>query len=198
MVAMESLRQTFFEDPLYVYIGLAIVELAIAAVWHERRSRRLAGLLAAPLVLAAGVFALEALVVTDREQLTAALKQIARAACTSGGNAPNVPTVAIHLDEKVRVDLPAEYGGMRLTKEQAIAAGQTVAERFTIKSVKFTKIEIEVTNARAETRVVTILRFGGTEIGEQRTSLIWNIHWAKREGGWRILRVDTPSFGLEL
>ena len=198
MATMETLKETFLENPLYVYIGLAIIELAIAAVWYERRSRKLAGLLAAPLVIAAGVFALEALVVTDREEITAALKEIARVSCTSDGKAANISAAAIYLDEKVRVDLPTEYGGMNLTRDQAIAAGKSVVERFTIQSVKFSKLEIELTDDRAEAHLVTIMRFGGTEMAEQRTSLIWDIHWVKRDAGWRILRVEAPSFGLEL
>ena len=53
-----------FEDPLYVYVALALAELVLAAVWYEKRksaeggasAAKFAPLLLVPPVLAVGVF----------------------------------------------------------------------------------------------------------------------------------------------
>jgi len=194
---MDKITTALFEDPLYVYISLAIAELVVAAIWYERRTRRTAASLAAPLVLAGAVFALETLVVTDREEIIAALQLIAREAETDEGQAMPMDAARRYLDEQVRVDLADGYGGRNLTRQQAIGAGRSVARELAIRRVKLLKLTVEVDNGRAKAHFTTIITFVASELGQSRTSLIWDVHWLRRDAGWRIIRVEEPRTGLE-
>jgi len=77
---MESLRETFFEDPFYVYVFLALLGLVVVGVWYSRRRTGLLLWLALLGAIGAGVYVLERAVVTDREQIRAALDEMAAAA----------------------------------------------------------------------------------------------------------------------
>ena len=195
---MESLKTAFFESPTYVYISLAIAELVLAAIWYERRNRRTAMALAVPVLLAGLVFAVEALVVTDREYITAALQAMAEEAETgSGSDSAEFAAGRKYLDDAVRVDLGGSYGGVNLSKAQTIEAARRVLRQLNVAKVAVPKLVVEVDGRRAKTHFTTIITFTSKELGEQRTSLIWDLQWTKREDGWRITRVEKPQAGLE-
>lgn len=181
---MESLRHALFEDPTYVYVSLGLAELALAAVWHSRRGARWLAALLVPIVLAAGVFVTERLVVTDREQIFAAMKEIA-----DGIADRDFAAVAGWIDE----DLTGYYAG----KAQAVAAGRRAAERYDVRSVGYLNPRLAIDGGRARLRVTTVvsLRAAGDA---SRTVLTWDIRWVKREQGWRIREVGRPKLGADL
>lgn len=194
---MESIEIALFENPLYLYISLAIAELVLTAIWYERRTRRWAVSLAIPILLAAGIFALETLVVTDREQITTALKEIAAEMQNLPRSPVKLPVTERHLDETVRVDLGGGFGGMNMTRDQSLQAGRKILEQFDIESVKFLRLGVKIDGGQAHTHFNTVITFDTPQWDRQHTSLIWNIHWKKRDGCWRIVRIEKPQRGLE-
>jgi hypothetical protein len=182
---METLGRTFFEDPLYVYIALVFAELVLAAIWYERRSRRWAMLLLAPVVAAGAVFAVSTLVVTDREQILAAAARIARD--LEGGS---VAAAQEYLDD--------EYRGVGMDKQGALALGRTAIQTYHIRSIRFTRMNVEVASRRARMRAATIIEIAAREFGSGQAPLVWEVRWIKRKAGWRIIDVEEPQQRLEL
>ena len=181
---MQKLKTAFFEDPTYVYVALVVALVVLAAVWYERRTRRVAMLLLVPPALAAAVFALEALVVTDREQIVAAAKDIAASV-----EAGNFGGILKHLDE----DFTASLEGLTAGKAdvQTVVARQTA--RYRITHIGFSKTDVEVGSGRARMRVVTIITWS-----YGRSPLLWDVLWVKTPHGWRIRHVAEPQHKTEL
>ena len=179
---MDNLREALFEDPRYVYGFLAVAELAVVALCYRQRTwRRIAAMLVCP-ILAVGVFAMEKLVVTDREQITAAMHEIARDV-----QAGSFDKAAAYLDE----DLTGDYGG----KAEAAEHGRKMLKAWKIRSVRFMKPRIEIDAPRADLRVTTVVELD-TPAGPTRTAMAWDIAWTKRDQGWRIRNVSRPQQGL--
>jgi hypothetical protein len=178
---MESLGRLFFEDPLYVYITLAFAELVAGAIWHERRSRQWLKALAVPPILAGIVLAVSTLVVTDREQIIQATERIAR-----NVEAGNVAAAEVYLDD--------DYDGLGFSKAGVLAVGKEVLKNYRVKRVGFTRFTVEVTGADAAVRLDTLI----TLDNGVRTTLVWDVRWIKRPGGWRILHVAEPQTRPEL
>jgi len=84
---MDILKHLFLEDPLSLWIGLALAEIVTLIVWWQSRSRRAAiGLVAFPAAaLAVGLVAWA--VETDYERLVRTLDVMARAADTGDAEA---------------------------------------------------------------------------------------------------------------
>jgi hypothetical protein len=192
---MNSLKAALFENPIYLYIILAITEIVLGSMWHRRRGRRRLAYLAIPIGLAVAIFALEALVVTDREYITDALREIASEVETFDGQ-PRLEAASRYLDESVVVDFGPEAGGMNLTREQALLAARAVLERSPITNVRFMNLDVEVHAEAADARFATFIAFTSEELGPQNASVRWTLRWARRAGGWRIVRVDKPETGL--
>jgi hypothetical protein len=178
---MESLGRLFFEDSLYVYITLAFAELVIGAIWHETRSRRWLVALAGPPILAGIVLAVSAWVVTDREKIIEATRAIARDA-----EAGSLAVAETYLDD--------DYDGLGFSKAGVLAIGKAVLNAHRVKRVGFTRVTVEVTGASATMHLGTIITLaeGG------KVTLIWDVRWVKRPGGWRILHLAEPQSRLEL
>ena len=194
---MEALKTALFENPLYLYIALAIAELVLVGLWYERRGRRQLAYLAIPLGIAAVVFAVETLVVTDREHITNGLREIAREVETFHGQ-PHLEAAQRYLAEDVVVDFGSEAGGVNLTKDQALKAARLVLDRSPITNVRFMNLQVEVREHSADTEFATFISFETRELGPQNTSLQWTLRWSKRPEGWRIARVEKPEYGLGL
>lgn len=183
MTAMDRLETAFCEDPFYVYFALALAELVLAGIWYEKRTRRWAATLLVPVVLAGAVVLVEKLVVTDREWLVRAAGEIA-----ADFEAGKVDAAEKYLDEKLM--------GFFGVKQATLAAGRAALLKYDLQSVRLTKLEVQVDDERAKMHTVSIITFKGEEFSG-RTSLIWDVHWLKRDDGWRIIRVDRPREGIE-
>ncbi len=181
---MESLRRALFEDPLYVYVFLGFVALAMGAMWQGNRSRRWLIAAAVPVVLAIGVFVVERMVETDREKIHAVLAEISEAV-TAG----DFDRVGQYLDD--------ELGGDYRDKASAVRAGKQALEQFDIKSLRFLNPRLEIDGTSATLGVTTLVEFA-TQGQAGRTSLVWTIHWIRRDAGWRIHSVDKPTTGVDL
>jgi len=181
---MNTLKTALFENPTYIYIGLAFVFIILLAIWHEKRSKQWLLISLIPLVLAGLVFLLPMLVKTDREQIVLAVKEIA--VDVEAGSADKG---AFYLDES--------YRGFHGSKPALVMFADLAIKRYKIGNVRIQKLKVDVEDSRAKSRIVTILDFAAEGM-EGKTSIIWNLHWIKREDGWRIIEIEEPQEGLEL
>jgi hypothetical protein len=177
---MEGLRRALLEDPLYIYIALGFAELALAVVWHEKRTGRAMAALVIPPVLAVAVWALAAAVVTDREEIIAATGTIARDV-----EAGSVSAAEEYLDD--------DCGGFGGSKEGLLDAARAAMKAYPIKKVGFTRVEVTVEEDRAAMHLGTMVTLEG---GKQPVA--WDLQWIKRPAGWRIIEVSEPQTKLEL
>lgn len=179
------MSETFFESPLYVYFALALGELVLGVLWHERRTRKFALAMIAPPVLAVLVGLVAWLVVTDREQIESAARDIANA--IEQNQTQRIPA---HLD----ADFTASVGGMPIRKEGVVMVCNSNIERWGIDRVTFHKVDVQVDGSRARMHLTTFLTYDGG----QRSGLIWDLEWINRGGEWLILKVAEPKQGFEL
>lgn len=186
---MESIKTALFESPTYIYLALVLAMLAMGAVWYERRSRTSAVCLAAAFLLIAAVFAIETLVVTDREQIAAALYEMATRVQGPGRPAERLEAVERTLDDTVIVDMSELFGQVDMGKEQALDAGRAVLAADTLKSVQVVRLTITVDGRRARSDFTTIVRYDTRDLGVQPGAIAWRAGWVKRKAGWRIIRV---------
>ena len=190
---MESLKTALFEDPLYLYLVLAVAELALVFLWQAGKTRRRAAAMAIPVVLAGAVFVAEAVVVTDREQLTAALREIALDARARGNAASDFQVLATYLDESVQVDL-GSHGGKNLDRKRLLEAGRAAAKRFNVRRVELVRPDVQTDGQQATVSFGTIVFYAHKDFGEGRASIRWRLYWARRQGAWRIVRIGPPEF----
>jgi len=174
---MSWLETTFFESPFYVFVTLGFLELALAAVWYERRGRRLLAALAGPPVLAGVVALVAAVVQTDREQIVAALREIA-----ADVEAGRIDAVRTYLDE--------DYSGHGMTRQGALDLAGDAVERYGVRSLKLTGVSVAVSGDSAEGRVTTLIAARGSLLGDRPVPYTWDLRWRKRPTGWRIVQAD--------
>ena len=178
------MRELLFENPLPLYVALALAEIVIAGLWYRGRTRRLAIALAIPPLLAGAVLALDLLVETPREKLQKAVGQIAadvergdiRAACGW---------------------LSDDFGGYFVSREGAIDAGEMAWRNYGIRKVELSGVEVKlppdwepasaVVHARSNVECQLPL------LGVQKVALDWTVHWAYRSGQWKITDIDEPK-----
>jgi hypothetical protein len=187
MRAMATLRTTFLENPISVYIILGIAFVVLAAIWHERRTRRRRLLLLVPPVLAVLIFVVEASVVTDREQIVAAVRDIAK--CVETGNTQGILR---HLDE----EFIAYLHGRSLRKMEVPGAVEQARSSYGITRINLYKDDVEIESDRAKMHAATMISWSRGS-AHAKTSIIWDMVWIKRPEGWRILTVREPQYGLE-
>jgi hypothetical protein len=180
---VENLKTTFFEDPTYVYVGLVLIEIGLAAVWHGRRSGRLLAALAGPPVLAAAVFALSSLVVTQREEIIAAAKEIAED-LTSGGYA----ALERYLDE----GFAGRFEAVDIDKAAAVEAARTNIRSYGVSQVLVKRTDVQVEGSYATMDVQTLIVWGDG----RRTPIHWTLLWARLPEGWRIRELKGYRFGV--
>lgn len=178
---MDEAKRVLFESPTYLYVALVVAELALAGIWYERRSRRVAMLLVVPILLAGVVFAIEAAVVTNREQIIEAAREI-----VADLNEGKTDTLDKYLDD--------EFSGFYLNKKRAITVAKIELGSKNIARIKLTRIVVDVSGRTAKMRAGTAIT-----IKEYNTTvpILWNVYWVKRSDGWRIAGVDEPEKGVE-
>lgn len=173
---MESLKETLFEDPFYLYVVLAFAALAMAGMWYGQRKTRWLVLAAACVGLGVGAFFLERWVETDREQILRAVGEIARDV-----EAGRFDKMDEYLDEK--------FGGSYADKAGAIAAGRLALQTADVKSIKVVRYQLDLKADPVEFTVTTsIVYIVQGQMG--RNSITWKTQWAKRAPGWRITHVN--------
>jgi hypothetical protein len=182
MPAMETIETALFEDPFVIYVILGLAATAMIALWHSggRSGRWLATRLVIVACLAAGAFAVERLVVTDREQIQLALRDIA-----SSVPAGRIDHAMTYIDENYR-----GWGSSRVVPAPAAravvaAAVKLAVANYQVRYIEIGKPRIGVTGKLAECKVVAIITYM-SEGRLTRHIQAWNVKWIKRPEGWRI------------
>ncbi len=183
------MSETFFENPLYVYFTLGFGELVLAAIWHERRNRRWALSLLIPVVLAGAVVLVERLVVTDREQITAAAREIAR-------DIENGEVAA--LERHLAADFAGIYEGIPLSKQMAIVACMREKGRYGIRAIRFGNVKVIVLDRLANMTVVTRITFETAELGRAMMKVTFDLKWVETPEGWQLRSAEEPRKELGL
>jgi hypothetical protein len=184
---MESIKTAMFDNPLPIFIGLAILELIFMVAFASRRTLRRGLLLATPTVLAVIVCLTSWLVPTDRKAILAASSAIC-----SDIQAGKKDALEANLDVK----FSGIYAGMPLDKPGAIRAAKLLKEGLQITRMLLvpSASKIEVHNGRAWMTAV-ILMTGTSEIlgtGNGRATI--DLVWIKGpDGVWRILQSTEPQ-----
>ena len=174
------MKELLFENPLPLYVILAVAELVIVGLWYRARTRRLAVALLVPLLLAGAVTALDLLVQTDREKIQAICRTIA--ADVEQGNLRGA-------EPYLADDFAGYYGSPR----GAIDAGQKAWKSFGIRKVDLSNVQVAVTDEIAKVSLRTFVTFNMPGFGEGRQSIDWTVHWALRNGQWKIYNVEEPK-----
>ncbi len=178
---MEMAKRLLFETPLAVYIVLAAAEGAVFAIWTGRRTQRWKRALLVTPVLAGAIGLMSWLVETDREQITSALKILARSIEADGLN-----EAVEYFDPECQA-LPR--GRKTLGKEEIIKRGREALKRWPVKRFIVNRPELNIDGDSATTRIKTriILETGYYLDAE------WRMKWARRQAGWRIVSIEALS-----
>jgi ketosteroid isomerase-like protein len=179
------MKALFFEDPFWLYGLLLMVEGVGLAIWRRQRTRKSALRLLVPPALAALIFAMATLVVTDRERITAAVNEIA-------GDVTAGQTTALerYLDDDFHMTL----NGQSMGKAQTVARARKVMATSHISKVKIRRLQIEVRGDTATLRLITAIGVKRDGYGGA-VPLVWNLRWIKRGKQWRILESTQPRIG---
>ena len=178
---MEMLRRILLENPLPTYGLLVVVELAVLALWAATRRKLWVSLAVVVAFVAVTVAVVARVVVTDREQIAAAIA--AAEAHVEAGNADMA--VACLDDEFKLVQAPTVLPGSSLHVEFV----RKWLIRNPVKEVYIRKLAIEVDVETAETtfKSITILESGEGGKGT------WRLRWVKRPSGWRVVALEVTQ-----
>jgi hypothetical protein len=170
---MDTLRHLFYEDATWVYVALVLAELVLFWNYFRRRTRRTALCLLIPLALGGTVFAVETLVVTDREKIMGTVREIASDYQRGGLNA-------------ARLYLYDGYEGFGGDKDSLLSQAENV------QSIKLTNPRLTVSEQRAELWITSVVRLSD-DLGGGTLSFRWCVSWIRLLEGWKIDRVNTPE-----
>ena len=190
MPTMETIETTLFEDPFSIYVILVLAGAAIVVAWRagRRSGRWLATRLLIVAILAGGIFAIERLVVTDRERIQLALRDIA--ASVPAGRIDHAMT---YLDEKY-----LGWGSSRVVPAAAVRGVVTAAIKLAVAKYQVQDISlvgkprIEVAGKLAECKVVAIITYLSEGLPTKHV-MAWNVKWIKRPDGWRIQGAEPTT-----
>lgn len=179
---MEALETALFENPLGIYIALwiiAILGLVSYGVW---RTLRAAWPTAAAIVAGLIVFTVSTLVVTDREQISAATDEIITAL-----NNRDMLVVEHYLDD--------EFAGKRgySTREKAIKWLSSNLKQHRISDIRHKILDLKVRDDLANMALRSDMKTG--TVGLVR--LNWRVIWIKRSDRWLVYKASGPLAGLD-
>jgi hypothetical protein len=178
---VEVIKRALFEEPLYLYISLGLAELIIAIIWYERRTGKLAVALVIPVVLAACVFAMDCLVVTDREEIIAASAEIAR----------DLKAGSLGAAEKY---LHEHFTGFHGTKQDALSEGRRALKQHNARLVQVADMELVLAGRHAEMYVTVVFQPGAGVLSGQRFSVRWLLRWVKvTEADKQVWRIGSAT-----
>jgi hypothetical protein len=175
------MKELLFEDPMPIYVVLGILEIIMAAVWYRGRVKRVAIALAVPPLLAGVFLAMDVLVVTDREKLDLSLREIA-----TDLQRGDIQAATQFLSD--------DFGGYYNSPKGAAEACEKAMRMYGIKKVSVSDVRTELYNeSMAKVQARTFVDFDVPGFGQGRQAIDWTIHWALRNGQWKIIEVDEPK-----
>jgi len=187
---MDFITRALLENALLLAPALALAEVAAIIVWRIRRTRAALRAVAVPPLIAAAVFLLAWLVVTDREKIASAYRAMA-ADVSAGGS----DVLAAHLDTEVQVNLYADPH-TTVNKDNIPAIVHRYINAWRIRQVKLSQLAIEVSGDHADTKVTTTILNDAPDTAGAPVILRWSVMWIKRPDRWRIYRADLIEGGM--
>lgn len=180
---METIKNLLLSNTLYAVVTLVLAELALAAVWYEKRTPRRLALLLIPPLLAGLLGLLAAFVTTDRDRIFAAADRIAADIQADRSDA---------LEEYLDPAFLGTYNGLSLTKAGAIAASRAEKRRFRVSEIRIASPTIEIHGRAADMVAPTQMKFD-SEVGVFHANVTFRLRWVKQPSGWRLVRADEPQ-----
>lgn len=180
------MKALLFEDPFWLYGILAMMEAVLAWLWWRGRERAQALRLLVPLGLGVLVFAVSTLVVTDREKIQRATKEL-----VSHVQERRVAEVEAYLDEEFR----ATFQGRGLDRKEALAKLAHLLSQGRVGAVEIKQNEVEVNGPEATQRLSTVIELRGG-FGQGRLPVHFLLRWVKTGKTWRIFEIAEPSIGI--
>ena len=177
---MEALKTALFENPLGIYIALAIVAVLGLVSYQTWRTFKSAWPTTVALVAGAAVFTISTLVVTDREKIHAACEKTVNAI-----NARNMVIVEFVLDE--------DFAGRHeyQTRKKAVRRLARDLEEYRVTGVQFKILKLNVRDDMA----TMLVRSDITSETIPAIRLNWRVIWIKRSTGWLVYKVSGPVIG---
>lgn len=183
---METLQTALFENPLGIYIALAIVGLLGLISYKSFRTLKSAWPAWGALAAGAAVFAVSTLVVTDREKIQIACDEIVQAV-----NDRDMVALEQFIDE--------DFSGMEylsgtregLTRKEALRRLNRDLEEVKVTKVTLTILDLKVDDKRANMLVQS-------DIASKTIPFVrlkWRVEWIGRSATWRVARVAGPIVG---
>ena len=186
---MDTIKSMLFENPTVLYIVLAVAELVLAFLWWDRRAERSGRTywraLAVPPVLGVALLAMSTLVVTDREQIIAAAKEIA--ADLSRGNGDALET---YLDEKFVV----RFEGFPVTRGLVLKLVESQKNKYSIGEIEIVSSTVDIEPGGYATMHVTTHMTGrDRDLGAAFSGRVqFVVKWIKRADGWKVHECEEP------
>lgn len=180
------MKALLFEDPFWLYGFLLVAAVVLALRWRRTRDRRHARWILLPVGLAVLVFALSTLVVTDREKIQGATREI-----IAHVQSRRADSIEAFLDEDFRASLHGEG----LDRAQAMKKLRQALSQGSVGEVEIKENEVEVKGPEANQRLLTLIELRGG-LGQGRLPVLWQIHWVRVGGRWRIHEVAEPRIGI--
>ncbi|MDP6636309.1 MAG: hypothetical protein QGG42_15520 [Phycisphaerae bacterium] len=170
---MEALKIALFENPLGIYIALAIIAilgLVSYKIWGTLKSAWPTGL---ALIVGVAVYAISTLVVTDREKIRAACDEIAQSV-----NIKDVAGVERFLDK--------DFSGRDQyeTRKKAVQWLRRSLKEYGITNVAFKILSLNIQDDLATMVVLGIIE---SDI-LPRMWTKWRVVWRKRSTGWLVYK----------
>ncbi len=175
---METMKSLFLEDPTTLYVILGVAMLGLLLGWHYRRQKILLKLAALPILLAGGLFILDAAVMTDREELHRDIRNLAERV-----EARQIDGALEYLDPN--------YRGFRGDREGLANAIRVDSRMDDLEEIRIGNFSVDVHGRQATMRVQSVLKVSGSYAGTY--ALNWTLYWIKRPEGWRIEEIKEPQ-----
>ena len=175
---MEALQTALFENPLGIYIALAIVAALGLVSYQNWRTFKSAWPTAIALVAGAVVFTVSTLVVTDREKIRDNCEKIVNAV-----NGRNMLVVEHFLDK----DFAGEQ--QYQTRDKAIRRLACNLDDYRVTGVKHKILDLNVRDNLA----TMVVRGDITSETIPVMRLNWRVIWIKRSRGWLVYKVKGPG-----
>ncbi|HKQ46713.1 MAG TPA: nuclear transport factor 2 family protein [Phycisphaerae bacterium] len=173
---MDFFQNLFLESP--IRLGVLTLIVLAAALYARRRYMETFGkhILPAAAVLLAALFAIQYLVVTDREEIEKALEEF---------------VAAIEANDSARIDaaISDDYSSEAMVKQDIVAFIERTLSRLKIYDTRFHRRDVTVQDEPAEMIVAaraTVSVEGG--VGEMHWGS-WRIDWLREGGTWRIVAI---------
>jgi len=186
---MDTIKSMLFENPTVLYMILAVVELVLVFLWWDRRAersgRKYLFAMAVPPVLGVALLVASTLVVTDREQIVQAAKEIAADLSRGDGGA-----LEKYLDEKFVV----RFEGFPISRGMVLALVESQKKKYAIDDIEIVSSTVNVeSDDYATMHVATRMTGRDRDLGANFSGGVkFVVKWIKRPDGWKVLECEEP------